>query len=95
MLEFSFEEIDSALSTLDISKFLDNIHGIMIHNHHPRGKTSQLEIFNTSWRLGRLSRDWKFALVIPIRKSYKPTGTSDNFRSITLTRVSCKLMEIQ
>ncbi|GFW87760.1 putative RNA-directed DNA polymerase from transposon BS [Trichonephila clavipes] len=50
------KELNMALSTLDPSKSPgpDNIHGQMIPRLSDWGKKSLLEIFNLSWRLGRL-----------------------------------------
>ncbi|GFT25509.1 putative RNA-directed DNA polymerase from transposon BS [Trichonephila clavipes] len=66
---FTMQELNMALSNLDPSKSPgpDNIHGQMISRLSDWGKKSLLEIFNLSWRLGRLPRDWKKALIIPIR----------------------------
>ncbi|GFX21113.1 putative RNA-directed DNA polymerase from transposon BS [Trichonephila clavipes] len=67
--------------------------GQMISRLSDWGKKSLLEIFNLSWRLGRLPRDWKKALIIPIRKSSKKACYPESFRPIALTNFSCKLME--
>ncbi|GFW07184.1 putative RNA-directed DNA polymerase from transposon BS [Trichonephila clavipes] len=89
------QELNMALSNLDPSKSPgpDNIHGQMISRLSDWGKKSLLEIFNLSWRLGRLPRDWKKALIIPIRKSSKKASYPESFRPIALTNFSCKLME--
>ncbi|GFX47061.1 probable RNA-directed DNA polymerase from transposon BS [Trichonephila clavipes] len=92
---FTMQELNMALSNLDPSKSPgpDNIHGQMISRLSDWGKKSLLEIFNLSWRLGRLPRDWKKALIIPIRKSSKKACYPESFRPIALTNFSCKLME--
>ncbi|GFW00860.1 probable RNA-directed DNA polymerase from transposon BS [Trichonephila clavipes] len=92
---FTMQELNIALSTLDPSKSPgpDNIHDQMISRLSDGGKKSLLEIFNLFWRLGRLPRDWKKALIIPIRKLSKKTSDSESFRPIALTNFSCKLME--
>ncbi|GFW87514.1 probable RNA-directed DNA polymerase from transposon BS [Trichonephila clavipes] len=92
---FTMQELNMALSNLDPSKSPgpDNIHGQMISRLSDWGKKSLLEIFNLSWRLGRLPRDWKKALIIPIRKSSKKASYPESFRPIALTNFSCKLME--
>ncbi|GFX20906.1 putative RNA-directed DNA polymerase from transposon BS [Trichonephila clavipes] len=92
---FTMQELNMALSTLDPSKSPgpDNIHGQMISRLSDWGKKSLLEIFNLSWRLGRLPRDWKKALIIPIRKPSKKASDPESFRPIALTNFSCKLME--
>ncbi|GFY36745.1 probable RNA-directed DNA polymerase from transposon BS [Trichonephila clavipes] len=92
---FTMQELNMALSNFDPSKSPgpDNIHGQMISRLSDWGKKSLLEIFNLSWRLGRLPRDWKKALIIPIRKSSKKACYPESFRPIALTNFSCKLME--
>ncbi|GFV26052.1 probable RNA-directed DNA polymerase from transposon BS [Trichonephila clavipes] len=92
---FTMQELNMALSNLDPSKSPgpDNIHGQMISRLSDWGKKSLLEIFNLSWRLGRLPRDWKKALIIAIRKSSKKASYPDSFRPIALTNFSCKFME--
>jgi hypothetical protein len=92
---FTMEELNLALGTLNPNKSPgpDNIHGLMISRLSNRGKQSLLEIFNLSWKLGRLSRDWKGALIIPIRKPNKKASSSESYRPIALTNFSCKLME--
>ncbi|GFV70227.1 RNA-directed DNA polymerase from mobile element jockey [Trichonephila clavipes] len=91
---FTMQELNIALSTLDPSKSpgSDNIHGQMISRLSDWGKKSFLEIFNLSWRLGRLPRDWKKALIIPIRKPSKKSSDPESFRPIALTNFSCKLI---
>ncbi|GFS79614.1 probable RNA-directed DNA polymerase from transposon BS [Trichonephila clavipes] len=52
-----------------------------------------LDIFNFSWKIGRLPRDWKKAVIIPILKPRKDISTSASYRLIALTSFVCKLME--
>ncbi|GFS72700.1 hypothetical protein NPIL_321101 [Nephila pilipes] len=82
--------MDSALGTLDPSRSPDpdNTHEKMINNPPPIVRRTLLEISNVSWMLGRLPRNWKRAIFIPIRNLEKPAGTSDNFRPIALTSIS-------
>ncbi|GFY16423.1 RNase H domain-containing protein [Trichonephila clavipes] len=90
------QELNMALSNLDPSKSPgpDNIHGQRISRLSDWGKKSLLEIFNLSWRLGRLPRDWKKALIIPIRKSSKKASDPESFRPIALTNFSSTAMQI-
>ncbi|GFU37071.1 hypothetical protein NPIL_591531 [Nephila pilipes] len=73
----------------------DNIYGKRIQYLPQRGKRSLLEIFNVSWKYGKtpLLLETCPYYIIPIRKSEKLAGTSDSFRLIALTSVSCELME--
>ncbi|GIY20445.1 putative RNA-directed DNA polymerase from transposon BS [Caerostris extrusa] len=51
-----------------------------------------LHIFNL-WKLGRLPRQWKTAIVVPIRKPNKDASCMGSYRPIALTCMTCKLME--
>ncbi|GFV41367.1 probable RNA-directed DNA polymerase from transposon BS [Trichonephila clavipes] len=94
---FTMQELNMALSNLDPSKSPgpDNIHGQMISRLSDWGKKSLLEIFNLSWRLGRLPRDWKKALIIPIRKSSKKASYPESFRPIALTNFSYREIRVR
>ncbi|UYV82736.1 hypothetical protein LAZ67_22000697 [Cordylochernes scorpioides] len=46
----------------------DGIHGQMISNLGKNGKERLLDIFNNSWKTGKLPQDWKTATIIPIKK---------------------------
>ncbi|GBM54939.1 putative RNA-directed DNA polymerase from transposon X-element [Araneus ventricosus] len=57
------------------------------------GRQSLLDIFNLPWRDGRLPRDWKRAIVIPIKKPGKEAGSPESYRPIALTSIICKIIE--
>ncbi|GFV41467.1 probable RNA-directed DNA polymerase from transposon BS [Trichonephila clavipes] len=65
----------------------------MIGHLGPHGMQKLLDIFNFSWKIGRLPRDWKRAIIIPTLKPGKDTSTSASYRPIALTSFVCKLME--
>ncbi|GBO09473.1 putative RNA-directed DNA polymerase from transposon X-element [Araneus ventricosus] len=65
----------------------------MIEHLGPVGRQSLLDIFNLSWRNGRLPRDWKRAIIIPIKKPGKVAGSPESYKYIALTSVICKIME--
>ncbi|UYV62653.1 hypothetical protein LAZ67_2001432, partial [Cordylochernes scorpioides] len=52
-----------------------------------------LDIFNNSWKTGKLPQDWKTATIIPIKKLDKSADDPKNYRPISLTSICCKLME--
>ncbi|KAM7296609.1 uncharacterized protein ISCGN_021766 [Ixodes scapularis] len=56
-------------------------------------KLQLLEPVNHVWITGMLPEHWKYSLVIPIPKPGKDKGTLSNFRPISLTSCTCKLME--
>ncbi|GFT04608.1 putative RNA-directed DNA polymerase from transposon BS [Trichonephila clavipes] len=71
----------------------DGIYGLMIDLLGPHGMQKLLDIFNFSWKIGRLPRDWKRAIIIPIPKPKKDTSTSASYRPIALTFFVCKFIE--
>ncbi|GFX72096.1 probable RNA-directed DNA polymerase from transposon BS [Trichonephila clavipes] len=71
----------------------DDIHGFMIGHLGPHGMQKLLDTFNFSLKIGRLPRDLKRAIIIPILKPEKDTSTSASYRLIALTSFVCKLME--
>jgi len=50
------------------------------------------KIFETSYNTGVISRDWKFANIVPIYKKANKAEVS-NYRPVSLTNVVCKVME--
>ncbi|GFV78976.1 hypothetical protein TNCV_4347351 [Trichonephila clavipes] len=57
------------------------------------GRQRFLDIINCSWNKGQLSRDWRKANVIPIKKCGNTDSTPESFRPIALTSIACKIME--
>ncbi|GFV97721.1 RNase H domain-containing protein [Trichonephila clavipes] len=72
---------------MDLSKSPspDDIHGVMIDHLGPHGMQRLLDLFSLSWRLGRLPRVWRRAIIIPILKPGKDASSPHSFRHITLT----------
>ena len=52
-----------------------------------------LDLFNRIWSEGKLMKDWKEALVIPIPKPEATKSEPQSYRPIALTAVMCKLFE--
>ncbi|GFW62365.1 putative RNA-directed DNA polymerase from transposon BS [Trichonephila clavipes] len=83
---FSTEELDAAFLGLNVITLpgRDGTHGQMISLLGPYGKQRLLDLLNDSWRLGRLPRDWKKAIVVPIRKIGKVIASAGSLRLIAL-----------
>ncbi|UYV77170.1 hypothetical protein LAZ67_14003491, partial [Cordylochernes scorpioides] len=79
---------DYALENTDLNKTPgpDGIHGQMISNLGKNGKEKLLDIFNNSWKTGKLPQDWKTATIIPIKKLDKSADDPKNYRPISLTK---------
>ncbi|UYV69858.1 hypothetical protein LAZ67_7000980 [Cordylochernes scorpioides] len=93
--KINMKELDYALENTDLNKTPgpDGIHGQMISNLGKNGKEKLLDIFNNSWKTGKLPQDWKTATIIPIKKLDKSADDPKNYRPISLTSICCKLME--
>ncbi|UYV65980.1 hypothetical protein LAZ67_3006054 [Cordylochernes scorpioides] len=93
--KINMKELDYALENTDLNKTPgpDGIHGQMISNLGKNGKDKLLDIFNNSWKTGKLPQDWKTATIIPIKKLDKSADDPKNYRPISLTSICCKLME--
>ncbi|UYV66220.1 hypothetical protein LAZ67_4000859 [Cordylochernes scorpioides] len=93
--KINMKDLDYALENTDLNKTPgpDGIHGQMISNLGKNGKEILLDIFNNSWKTGKLPQDWKTATIIPIKKLDKSADDPKNYRPISLTSICCKLME--
>ncbi|UYV62403.1 hypothetical protein LAZ67_2000426 [Cordylochernes scorpioides] len=93
--KINMKELDYALENTDLNKTPgpDGIHGQMISNLGKNGKEKLLDIFNNSWKTGKLPQDWKTATIIPIKKLDKSADDPKNYRPISLISICCKLME--
>ncbi|GIY90902.1 probable RNA-directed DNA polymerase from transposon BS [Caerostris darwini] len=88
-------ELLYAIQQLDFKKSPGpgGIHGQFIVNLGTCATKRFLHIFNLSWKLGKLPRQWKTAIVVPIRKPNKDASCMGSYRPIALTCMTCKLME--
>ncbi|UYV74764.1 hypothetical protein LAZ67_12000855 [Cordylochernes scorpioides] len=86
--KINMKELDYALENTDLNKTPgpDGIHGQMISNLGKNGKEKLLDIFNNSWKTGKLPQDWKTATIIPIKKLDKSADDPKNYRPISLRK---------
>lgn len=91
---FTMWELEYALSRMKSSSpGPDNIHSLMLKNLNPLAKTTLLGIINNIWQSDTLPVDWKRAIMIPILKANMNPQSAENYRPISLTCCTCKLME--
>ncbi|GFT69848.1 probable RNA-directed DNA polymerase from transposon BS [Trichonephila clavipes] len=94
-VDFTLPELSYALQNLDTIKSPgpDSISGYFLSHLGILGRDRLLYICNLSWKTGKLPRQWKSAIVIPIHKPNKNAGLTTSYRPISLTCITCKLME--
>ncbi|UYV84748.1 hypothetical protein LAZ67_X003298 [Cordylochernes scorpioides] len=68
----------------------DLIHGHFLIDLSPKGKDRLLEIFNLSWKKGKLPEEWKSTTVIPLLKPNKGRRSPSSYRPIPLTSTASK-----
>ncbi|GBN96073.1 hypothetical protein AVEN_204636-1 [Araneus ventricosus] len=66
--DLTLQELEAAIadSKLNKSPGPDGIHGQMMNKLGSVGRLRCLDIINGSWKIGRLPRDWRRTIVIPI-----------------------------
>ncbi|GFU84566.1 putative RNA-directed DNA polymerase from transposon BS [Trichonephila clavipes] len=94
-VDFTLPELTYALQNLDTNKSPgpDSIHGQFFSHLGILGRERLLYICNLSWKTGKLPRQWKLAIVIPIHKPNKNASLTTSYRPISLTSITWKLME--
>ena len=93
--EITMEELLEAIGFIKNNKSpgINLIFGEMIKHLGENAKKFLLNIFNTSWRSGRLPKIWKTSIIVPILKPKKSATESKNCRPITHTSILCKVLE--
>ncbi|GIX95653.1 hypothetical protein CEXT_183611 [Caerostris extrusa] len=78
------QELTTAIneSSLNKSPDPDGVHGQMISNLGLSGRVRFLNIINDSWNSGKLSREWRRATVVPVRKPSKEASSPESYRRL-------------
>lgn len=93
-LDFTMEELEHALRLgKSGAPGPDSLHLIMYRNLPQSAKYKLLDIYNTIWKSRSFPESWEEATLIPILKPGKDKLSPDSYRGISLTNVSCKLLE--
>ena len=71
----------------------DQVTNEMLVNLGNGMKRKLLQLFNTSWRSGRIPQAWKEANMTPIHKQGKSKDKAESYRPISLLSCLCKTME--
>ncbi|GFW76939.1 RNA-directed DNA polymerase from mobile element jockey [Trichonephila clavipes] len=94
-VDFTLPKLSYALQNLDTHKSPDPIVSLDISCPTLEfwvGKDSYT-YKNLSWKTSKLPRQWKSAIVIPIYKPNKNAGFTTSYHPISLTCITCRLME--
>ncbi|KAK3766526.1 hypothetical protein RRG08_056456 [Elysia crispata] len=93
--KFTNEELEQALRELKMKKSPgpDQVTNEMLVNLGNEMKRKLLQLFNTSWRSGRIPQAWKEATMTPIHKQGKSKDKAESYRPISLLSCLCKTME--
>ncbi|MFZ2537549.1 MAG: reverse transcriptase family protein, partial [Oscillospiraceae bacterium] len=92
--EISESDVFKLLDRIETSKStgVDNIHPHMLKECREQLSVPLALIFNKSLDSGALPSNWKLANIVPIYKKGDRTSPG-NYRPISLTAISCKIME--
>ncbi|GFU96179.1 probable RNA-directed DNA polymerase from transposon BS [Trichonephila clavipes] len=94
-VDFTLPKLSYALENLDTNKSPgpDSIPGYFLSHLGISDREKLLYICNSSRKNGKLPRQWKSAIAIPIHTPNKNAGLTTSYHSISLTCITCKLME--
>ena len=93
-LDISIEELKDAIQIChQSSPGPDEIHYQMIQNLPKEALNVTLQLFNLSWKKGRLPSSWKHSYICPIQKPGKDPCHVSSYRPISFTSCLCKTME--
>ena len=92
---FLLEELENALKALTDTKAPgpDKVTPAMLTHLGDKAKCKLLNIFNNSWKSGKIPQIWKKASMVPIYKKGKDKKQASSYRPISLTSSVGKLME--
>ena len=93
--DFTLSELDDCIKTLRTKSAPgnDGIKNTNLVNLTLLGKIKCLNIFNNSWKHGKLIDEWKTAEITMLKKKDDDLSNPNNYRPISLTKCLCKLME--
>ena len=94
-ISINAEDIRKKIEALDSSKSAgpDDLHARVLKETAAEIATPLEYIFNRSLDSGEIPRDWKMAHVVPIYKNKGIKNDPSNYRPISLTSITCKIME--
>ena len=93
--EFSMDELQEAIKNTKANSAPggDTISYSMIKELPDKANKQLLNLFNEIWKEGTLPREWKHAIITPVRKPEKEQSDPTSYRPISLTSSLCKVLE--
>ena len=95
VIEFTKENVIKQLEKLYVgeSPGADGIHPKLLCEARREIGEALANLFKKSIYSGELSRDWKDAVVVPLFKKGCRRSSPSNYRPVSLTSITCKVME--
>lgn len=91
---FNLSELTWALSkAAGLSEGPDRIGYPLLKNLPIEAKLILLDLYNQVWSCGILPKEWKEAIIIPVKKPGKNGEEADQYRPISLTSCTGKILE--
>ena len=93
--KLTMEELESSLKMLKTKKSPgpDEVTNEMLIHLGKTAKKKLLQLYNSTWKTGKIPDIWKKAFIVPIKKEGKQANEAANYRPISLTSCMCKLVE--
>ena len=93
--DFDMTEMNNAIKNMKKKGAAgkDDIPPSFLKNLGPNAKKELLEIFNVSFRTGKIPASWTHAIIIPLLKTGKPASQIASYRPISLTSCLVKTLE--
>ena len=95
-INFTRNGIEKLLKNIDSNKACgpDNIPAQFLKECAEEITDAFVQLFSASLKQGKVPEDWKKGIVTPIYKGgNKPRSIAENYRPVSLTSISCKIME--
>ena len=94
-IQFTMEELEAAIHKMRRKGAAgsDNIPPSFLKALGPSAKSELLNIFNASFKRGKVPQIWRDAIIIPLLKLGKPASDLASFRPISLTSCIVKVLE--
>jgi len=92
--QFSLADLNHVLNrSVNTAPGHDDVNFWFLSNCGVRGRLLMLQIFNQSWRTGKVPSSWKFGIIRPVLKLHKCASDPGSYRLILLLCNVSKILE--